>query len=61
LYASDRQGISGGWYVIGISEDDEEKSFEIEDQLLSQMANTLQVEGVVVIRRENINGEMEDS
>jgi hypothetical protein len=31
--------------------DDEEVSLEIEDELLSQMADTPQEEGVVVIRR----------
>jgi hypothetical protein len=54
------QGISGGWYIIGISEDDEEESFEIEDELLSQMADTPQDEGVAVVRREVVLGERED-
>ena len=57
--ASKRQGISKGWHVIGISEDDEEESFEIEDELLSQMADTPQEEGVVVIRRGAIGEEGE--
>ncbi len=52
--ASKRQNIAGGWYVIGTDEDDKDESFEIEDELLVQMAATPQDPSVHIIRKEEL-------
>ena len=49
--ASKRQNITGGWYVIGTDEDDENESFEIEDELLVQMADTPQDPSIKINRK----------
>ena len=54
---SKRQNITGGWYVIGTDEDDKDESFEIEDELLVQMANTPQDPSVHIIRKEEVEDE----
>ena len=36
--ASKRKGIGGGWYVVATNDDDEIKSFMIEDELCKQVA-----------------------
>jgi hypothetical protein len=49
--ASKRQNITGGWHGIGTDEDDENESFEIEDELLVQMADIPQDPSIKMSRK----------
>ena len=47
-----RSGRGGGWHPIGVAEDEEDEAFDLE-LLIEMIADTSQVEGVDIIRREN--------
>ena len=49
--ASKSQNITGGCYTIGTVVDDENESFEIEDELLAQMADIPQDPSIKTIRK----------
>ena len=49
--SSKLKGIDGGWYIVATSDEDEDESFMIEDELCMQIADTPQEDGIEIVRR----------
>ena len=60
LKKNKKKDIDGGWYVLAKDDDGDLQSFQIEDELCQQIADTPQDDGIAIMRKEVEEGKSEE-